>query len=195
MGGIVGSLVFNILLAISIWLNGHWIFGVDFLSDLGAPGPNGWMFNVGVMVLGALGIVFAAGLYQFISWSKIGKLAAVVFGTSCFFLFLVGAFPINTGDLHDNVSWAFFVLVVLSLLLMIVPFWDTNTLGRLSLVGTMVTVFLSIFDLLLVFVGFMRYQLCEELVVLALTVWVVVTSLLMHRKLRTDSFYHGPSHA
>ena len=187
LAGIFGAMAFYVLLALAIWLSGGWRFGYDFLSDLGAPGPYGWLFNSAVMILGALGIVFTWFLYPFVSWSELGKVATITFDLGCVFLMLVGIFPIDTGDLHDNVSWAFFILIVLSLMLMMVPFRDHRTLGRPGFIATLAVVLLTIIDLLMVYSGMMRYELCEALVVLCLTAWVLVISAFILYKLRTDA--------
>jgi len=187
LAGIFASISFYVLLALAIWIDGDWRFGSDFLSDLGAPGPFAWLFNSAVMILGALGIVFTWFLYPFVSWSRLGKIATITFDLGCVFLILVGVFPIDTGDLHDNVSWAFFILIVLSLMLMMVPFRDHRTLGRPGFIATLAVVLLTIIDLLMVYSRMMRYELCEALVVLCLTAWVMVISVFILYKLRTDA--------
>ncbi|MDD1772006.1 MAG: DUF998 domain-containing protein [Methanomassiliicoccales archaeon] len=188
LAGIFGAMTFYVLLALAIWSSGDWRFGYDFLSDLGASGPYGWLFNSAVVILGALGIAFTWFLYPFVSWSRLGKTATITFDLGCVFLMLVGIFPIDTGDLHDKVSWAFFILIVLSLMLMMVPFRDHRTLGRPGFIATLAVVLLTIIDLLMVYSGLMRYELCEALVVLCLTTWVMVISVFILYKLRTDSF-------
>lgn len=77
------------------------------LSGLGALGTtHNFVYNLGLIVTGVLGLVFVLGLWNFFE-SQISYLGSGLFGVGLVFLILVGVFPGGTGP-HVFVSGAFF---------------------------------------------------------------------------------------
>ena len=88
------------------------------LSDLGiVSGVASVLFNSGLIIGGALCIVFAIGLFVFLRERTVGKLGAFVFVLASASLLLIGIFPENVPPAHYIVSVMFFTLLPISLLI------------------------------------------------------------------------------
>lgn len=181
IAGIVGAVAFSLLWAAAILADGHWLFGIETLSELGGPRPGRLFFNSGVMVMGILSIPFGFAIYDQLLKSYLGRPSSLLFIMSAIFLIGVGVFPIDTGDPHKFFSWAFFSTVIIALTLMIHPYRCDSKLCRLGLLTTAVVVSIGYVTIILVATGLMELALCEALVVMALNVWVVVTGVLLLR--------------
>jgi len=186
MAGIFGVVSFNVLFTISLYLHPEWRFGIDFMSELGVTSPDTWLFNYSVMMMGSLGIVFGLGLYQFFNGSVLGRASMISLIAGCTCLFLLGLFPMQYGELHDNLTWGFFIMTVLALLIMSVPLFLSGRKGRLAFISTVVTVVFSISCVLMIWIRVMRHHLAEVLVVYALGAWIVMTSIQMIFRLRKE---------
>jgi len=113
--GVAGPLVALSFIAVSI-LRAPWFSWTgNALSDLGARAPSSCLFNTGLILGGILIGVFAVGL----RWSLRGKALGNVGGLTLLLmaaaLCAVGIFPETAGDIHNYVSIAFFVMLVISL--------------------------------------------------------------------------------
>jgi hypothetical membrane protein len=62
LAGIVGAATFSILWGLAILTDGHWLFGVETLSELGGFRPGRDLFNSGVTVMGSLSFVTTIGV-------------------------------------------------------------------------------------------------------------------------------------
>ncbi|MCX6650983.1 MAG: DUF998 domain-containing protein [Methanomassiliicoccales archaeon] len=185
LAGIAGTFSFNLLFIVPVSLHSDWRFGIDFMNVLGTPKSDAGLFNYAVMLMGALSVVFALGLDQFISWHFLGKISTFSFIVGSAALFLVGFFPINYGDLHDKLTWVFFIFVM-SMILMVPLMWNTNRLDRIAFISIIIVSAFSLIGEAMVQLGLIRNELCEILVVLVLGVWIVVISVLMLLKLRKE---------
>lgn len=94
------------------------------LSDLGiVSGVTSVLFNSGLIVGGALCIVFATGLFVLLRERVAGKLGAFVFVLASVALLLIGVFHENVRPVHYIVSVMFFMLLPISLLISVGAFW------------------------------------------------------------------------
>jgi hypothetical membrane protein len=87
------------------------------ISDLGVRSPNPLVFNMGLMMAGLLIMVFAFGHYRALSSVSLNRLVSAVILLTGIFLFSIGLFPESAGRIHYYVSVAFFVLLMISMLL------------------------------------------------------------------------------
>lgn len=181
--GAAGVLSFQVLFSISLLLHPDWRFGLDFMSELGTTEPNTWLFNLSVMVMGALGAVFSISLLRFLYWSFFGKLSVAVMAAGCISLFLLGVFTMEQRALHDALAWSFFVLTVVSLLMISVPMYLYWNEARWAFAATLATVIFSLFNLMLMGLKLIRYHLAEVLVVYALGAWIMAISIFMVKRL------------
>jgi hypothetical membrane protein len=109
-----------ILLAIAYYPSFSWTDNA--LSDLGVQnGIASALFNYGLMISGALALVFALGLFRLLEKSA-GKIGTSLFILSAFALIMIGVFNENSEPMHFYASVAFFMLFPLSMLFTMVSF-------------------------------------------------------------------------
>jgi hypothetical membrane protein len=105
--GVAGPIVFFVCLLVALTDAPWFSWTGNAISDLAAVSV---LLNSGIIVSGALGLVFATGL-----WKK-GRRGAALFALDMLLLCCVGIFPESAGILHTIASYAFFALGFASLL-------------------------------------------------------------------------------
>jgi hypothetical membrane protein len=101
-------------MALSSWFNVY----NNALSDLGNTVTNGWVgyvYDVGLVVAGALVLVFAVLLSKG-SRDRKTLVWSVPLVVAAFDLAMVGVFSENTGHIHGVVSEIFFLMIVIAML-------------------------------------------------------------------------------
>ena len=87
------------------------------LSDLGVGEFEAVIFNSGLVMTGSLMMMFFLGPYELFRRSMIGRIGALLFLASAFFLIGIGVFNETFGKIHFYVSVGFFVSLIISLLI------------------------------------------------------------------------------
>lgn len=182
--GAGGVLSFHVLFSISLLYHPDWRFGLDFMSELGTTEPNTWLFNLSVMVMGAMGVAFSLSLLRFLYWSFFGRLSVALMVAGCTSLLLLGVFTMEQRAVHDVLAWSFFVLTVVSLLMISVPMYLYWKKARWAFAATLATVVFSLVNLMLMGLKLIKHHLAEVLVVYALGTWILAISIFMVRRLR-----------
>ena len=190
--GIIGVVAFQALFSISLLYHPDWRFGLDLMSELGTTEPYTWLFNISVMVMGALGVAFSLSLLRFLYWSLLGKLSVVMLVVGCTCLFLLGVFTMKQRALHDAFAWSFFVLIVMGLLVLSIPMYLYWNKARWAFAATLATVVLSLTCLIMIGLGLMKHHLAEVLVVYALGAWMLAISIFMVLRLRRNDLPFTP---
>jgi hypothetical membrane protein len=138
LGGLCGLLlppiaISTILIAIS---KAPWfIWEYHCLSDLGVSGTSALIFNNGIIISGLLAVIFGVFLVKVLSKTKIGIVGTIIFIISAVLLMGVGIFPETTGDAHLVVSFGFFILVAIAMLIIGIALIRKNLLmGILSII-------------------------------------------------------------
>lgn len=183
IAGLLGVLAFNILFAASLLLSPEWRFGLDFMSELGLPGPHAWLFNSALLVMGISGMLFALGLGQFLGRGSgpeaMGRWSIALLLSGCVCLALLGVFTMDLRAVHDALAWGFFLLTSMALLLMIFPLAAPRRMNDIIVAATAGTVAVNASCLLLIWTKVLRQHLAELMVVYALGTWILLTSLMM----------------
>ncbi|MEM1509105.1 MAG: DUF998 domain-containing protein [Thermofilaceae archaeon] len=108
---LLGSIVFplfHLVVLASALRNSWWSFYRHAFSDLGAPAAiDPWIYNIGLIVLGILVILFSLGLLS-AARSKWSAFASGLFFVSGIFLALIGVYPGGTRP-HTFVSTWFYM--------------------------------------------------------------------------------------
>jgi|GEM_PF-4615835 len=87
-----------------------------YWSATGAPAI---LLNGGLLICGALSIIFAIGMWgSDVFHTGLGKLGKTLYACSSVMLFSIGIFPLTSGAPHYIVSYTLFVLAPISILLM-----------------------------------------------------------------------------
>lgn len=175
MAGLAGAIIFSILWTAAVQQDGDWAFGENTLSELADTArPGRDLFNAGVIMAALLWIPFALAIMRCLPRGPFAKAGSVLFLTSAFALLAIGIFPIDTGAPHTVASWTFFVVAMVSLLLMAKPIGDSEVFGRIGMLPTVIAPVLSLTLLMLTSV-----PLAEAVAVICLMVWAAIISILI----------------
>ncbi len=150
------------------------------LSDLGViEGVTEVIFNLGLIISGALALVFGAGLFSFLHERAIGMWGALVFVLNSLSLILIGVFSENSGSIHDYVSIAFFTLFPISMLMVCAAFLLSSNLkmGLFTFVAAASAAVVWIVQFALR--PFPEVAIPEAVSALVGSVWVVVVGFKM----------------
>ena len=130
------------LLAILVWLVLYFIAaaslpGYDLrtnqVSDLGNPSsPGAWAFNAACILAGLLFLPFALAIPGALAGRTAKAGGGLLIGAEAF-LVLVGVFPEESpNNLHVLVSGGFFILLLISALVLAYPLHESRDFGRLT---------------------------------------------------------------
>jgi len=125
--GVFAPIIAFTCIAIAIYYSTCFTWTGNWLSDLGgmagekpiwaARGIASVIFNVGLIITGIMGVVFATAIRRTrMLNTRLGRIGTLLLVLDMSALCAVGIFPETTGNLHALVSSIFFFLVALSLL-------------------------------------------------------------------------------
>ena len=126
--GVLVPIVAFTFIALSIYYSSGFSWSENWLSELAgntgeepiwaARGLSSLLFNIGVVIAGILGLICAIAARRIrILDSSLGRLGILLLIVDTLALCAIGVFPLTTGHIHDIVSFVFFILVPLSLIL------------------------------------------------------------------------------
>jgi hypothetical membrane protein len=173
LAGLVGMIVFALFWSIAIAVDGHWVFGVNTLSDLGADRPGRLWFNSGVIIAGLMLAVYSFGLHHVLVKSQLSSGGCLLMFLSSLALIGIGIFPETSGEIHLYFSWGFFILAMIGLLVLAMPAFNSAALGRIAKAMILITPFGSMVTLVLI----MSIPFAEAISVILLMIWGAVTSI------------------
>ncbi|MBA7676813.1 hypothetical protein ES703_85058 [subsurface metagenome] len=142
--GIISQLIGLAALLVTISRSPWFNWTENYISVLGVEGSAAMIFNWGLILTGALSLIFAIGLGKDIlssRWGQLGK-ASLMLGSIAFSA--MGIFPRTTDTPHNCASLAFFVFITLAILLIGITAMTTSQKkwGVLSvIVVTLIVVF------------------------------------------------------
>ena len=166
--GIIASAVFLILYCIAMSQDPNYTFGKNYLSDLGV-GPGAWAFNSGLVIAGALLVLFSAmGVRPMLGTPTISKIATAFLAIDGVLLACIGIFTEDYDPEHYIFSVAFFLTFLLTVALMTVALWKTKVLGTFGYAFSAVVV---VFGLILLPMGGDPFS--ETAAVFSIIVWGV----------------------
>ena len=113
LGGVLTAIIIN---------RSWWSITDNAISDMGRVGlRHNWVMNSALIIAAILGIYYASGLLMELK-SSLQKLGAGIFILGLFSLMAIGLFPEGTSP-HYYVSWAFFVMAGLGMLITGIGFY------------------------------------------------------------------------
>ena len=175
--GLFGTLVFLALYLVAMSLDSVYVFGENYLSDLGVR-EGAWAFNSGLIIAGILYVLFSLfGLGPELGKDVLGRLGTAMMVLSALLLVSIGIFTEDAGDIHGVVSYAFFLETLATVAVVDLALYKTRILG---LFGPVVSTACLIFGLgLLPFGG---TPLVETLAVFVIIIWGVLISVRLALK-------------
>jgi hypothetical membrane protein len=176
--GLGAVVAFLVLYMIAMSLDSTYVFGKNYLSDLGVS--NGaWAFNAALILCGLLLMPFAVlGLGPALGdkmWAMISKILLVI---AALFLVSIGVFTEDSGDIHGVVSYGFFLTMLVAFVFVAQTLHKSKYLGK-SGYGSTLLVF--VFGTSLLPMG--GNPLSETLAVLGIIVWGLVMGCLLMLKM------------
>lgn len=149
----------------------------NYVSDLGASSaPWAWVFNLGLVVLGTLGL---AGLYLLrreLPAVTIGRWGTGAMAVALGAAFLIGFFPEDVGAIHTNLSAVAFLAAAVALILIGLGFSTESgrpAFGRIT--QSMGWITAAAFVLFVIEPGGRGLQgVWERLIIAPLLLWLVV---------------------
>ncbi len=165
--------VFAVFWSAAIAVDGHWVFGVNTLSDLGADRPGRLWFNSGVIIAGAMLVIYSFGLHHVLGKGQLSSGGCLLLFLSALALIGIGIFPETSGIAHTYFSWGFFFLAMIGLLVLTRPILRSVAFGQVAKAMTIIIPLGSIAILLVV----MSIPFAEAIAVILLMIWGAVTSI------------------
>ena len=166
--GLAGAVVFLVCWVAAIASTPGYKFGEQWVSDLGVGGGAAY-FNAGVIIAGVLTVPFAASLVMVLRSERLLYVGGITLAAAGVALVGVGVFTENAGQMHWNVSVAFFSLVLLSLVLLVFPFLKSAAMRPWGAPITAVMVIIGCVML----AAFQAGALTETVTVAMVIVWSV----------------------
>ena len=171
-------MAFLVLYMIAMSLDSTYVFGKNYLSDLGVS-HGAWAFNAALILTGLLLIPFSVlGLGPALGdtmWAMISKIMLVI---AALFLVSVGVFTEDAGDIHGVASYGFFLTMLVAFAFVAPALYRTKYLGKS---GYGFTLLVLVFGLVLLPMG--GDPLSETLAVLGIIVWGLVMGCLLMVKM------------
>jgi len=114
--GVIGPIISLLFIAIAMAYTPRFNWVTWALSDLGVHEAAS-IFNSGLIIGGVMTTIFAIGLMQILSKQFLSFVGAFILVLSSISLCAIGVFPESAGRIHLYVSFAFFSLLAISLLI------------------------------------------------------------------------------
>lgn len=163
---------------IAIAITPHFSWTNNALSDLGViSGITGPLFNVGLIISGVLGCVFAIfGLLDYAGKTWVGKFGAVLFNFASLMLVLIGIFNEHFSPTHYIVSVAFFSLTPIALFILTYAFYLNINRGLVAFTVA-IALFAAVPWVLQLTVHYVpNVAIPETLSALSVSAWAIVLS-------------------
>lgn len=167
--------------ASTLLAGGNFNWGTNALSDLGvSPVANAAnLFNYSLILVGILNFIFAIGFVKAYAKNALFYLGGILLILGGGSLSLVGVFTEATGALHDYVSFGYFVLVPLAMILVGLAFtkMDMQVKGYSSVLAGIIALLVILGGIALDWhtwlgLGFAVPEIIEAVVIAAWIVWV-----------------------
>ena len=171
-------MAFLVLYMIAMSLDSTYVFGKNYLSDLGVS-KGAWAFNAALILTGLFLMPFSVlGLGPALGdtmWAMISKIMLVI---AALFLVSIGVFTEDAGDIHLVVSYGFFLTMLAAFVFVAQALYKSNYLGKL---GSGTTLLVFVFGVTLLPMG--GDPLSETVAVLGIIVWGLVMGCLLMVKM------------
>ena len=108
--GTFSPILGGIMILISVSMTPEWSPSQP-LSDLGSAGIGSVIFNNGLLMSGALAMLFAAGLFEFTKGDTIGQVGSAAFLLYGIAICGIGVVIIDLGAIHDQFATILFLMI------------------------------------------------------------------------------------
>jgi hypothetical membrane protein len=112
--GVLAPIFAAVMIYLSIGSTPGWSMTEDTLSHLGAVGFGAVLFNNGLVMSGALMLVFGAGLYEFSAGDTVGRIGSALYLLSSGLVIGLSLATIKVQPIHNLAATALFITLPLS---------------------------------------------------------------------------------
>ena len=182
ISGIITPIVAFTFILLAIAYSPQFSWTENALSDLGVQeGATAILFNSGLIIGGILTLIFASGLFIFLSNRLIGRIGALIFALDALALIAIGVFPENMTPMHYQASVAFFALFPISMFVMCAAFllMGKSKIGLFTFLMATVAVVVWILQFTMHFVH--GVAIPEAISALSASAWSIVLSFKMFK--------------
>lgn len=183
--GVVGPLIAFSMILLAISSSPWFSWTENALSDLGAEGMAALLFNSGLIICGALILVFATGLREILPSRFLSHAGVLGIVLSAIALIGIGVFPVPH-TLHFPFSVAFFTLLPISMLLLGCAMALEQSDKKIGLFITTLGIVAIVPWVLLFVVPLRGVAIPETISALAASTWVVVFGVKMFKVRRVS---------
>jgi hypothetical membrane protein len=113
--GFLSPLVGLIMILLSIINNPEWDIRFQTLSDLGRSGFGSVLFNSGLLMTGAIMLLFTNGLFELTKGDNKGQIGSILYFGVSLVICALGVATINIQPIHNYLSITLFGLIPLSM--------------------------------------------------------------------------------
>jgi len=112
--GVLAPILAAVMIYLSIGSTPGWSVTEDTLSHLGAVGFGAVLFNNGLVMSGALMLVFGAGLYEFSAGDTVGRIGTGLYLLSSGLVIALSLATLEFQPIHNLAATALFIALPLS---------------------------------------------------------------------------------
>jgi hypothetical membrane protein len=112
--GVLAPILATVMIYLSVGSTPGWSLTEETLSQLGSGGFGAVLFNNGLVMSGALMLVFGAGLYEFSAGDTVGRIGTGLYLLSSGLMIGLSLATIEFQPIHDYAATALFVALPLS---------------------------------------------------------------------------------
>ncbi|MCS7385186.1 MAG: DUF998 domain-containing protein [archaeon GB-1867-005] len=170
-------------IALAIMQMPHFSWFKNALSDLGVWKSSAYIFNFGLILAGAIQIIFTFSLSNYFN-GLIGVIGSTFYFASSTSLALIGVFPESAGRIHFYVSLSFFTLTPISLIFFAISLIKECREIKLG-AATLILAVLAIFPWLIPWktYGIHGVAIPELLSSISASIWNIHTALKLYRRM------------
>ena len=137
--GTASPVIGAIIILISISMTPGWSMSQP-ITDLGSEGFGSVLFNSGMLMAGSLGMLYAAGLFEFTKGDIVGQIGSAAFLIYALSTCILGIAVIDLGDFHDQIPLVLFAMIPVSAALLSYNLYSRN-LTKYALLGALAAIF------------------------------------------------------
>lgn len=187
--GVITPLVAFTCILLAIAYSPQFSWTENALSDLGVQeGLTAPLFNYGLIISGAMSLVFASGILALLRNKLVGKVGSFTFVLATLALIAIGIFPKNARPMHYYASVSFFVLIPIAMLILM---WAFAQVGKVktALYTLLVAIVAAVPWVIQLSVHYVSdVAIPETISALSASAWAITLGLLMLRQAsKTDN--------
>lgn len=173
--GTLSPIIGTVMIILSISMNPDWSLSQP-LSDLGSGGIGSVIFNNGLLMSGALYMLYAAGLFEFTKGDTIGQIGSAAFLLYAIATCGVGVVIIDLGTLHDIFAIILFSTIPVSSSLITYYLYERK-LMRYAVLG----LFALLFGVIPWLLGGPVDAIKEIVALIPFNIWYIALGIHMYR--------------